>query len=201
MSLSTYAGLQDRLVTLVGDSDFAAADAVDIITLAEARINKEIRHRHMEKALSGTIAAGVMALPSDYVELKHAYVSQTRVVPLQRKTAAWIYTTYPVRSGAEVPRFIARDAGNFIFGPYPGNHSIVGTYFYKFGALSAGLNSLFTDNPDLYLFAALAEAEPVIGRDSRIAIWEAKYEKIRLSVMKEDKDERFSGGPLQITVV
>ncbi len=200
MSLDTYAGIQARIVQLVDDSDFALADAVDIITLAEARINKEIRHRHMEAALSGTIASGVMAIPADYVELKHAYVSQSPVIPLQRKTATWIYSSYPVRSGGEVPRFIARDGTNFIFAPYPGDYAIVGTYYYRLPALSVTLHDLFLDHPDLYLFAALAEAEPVIGRDNRTALWEAKYERIKAGVMKEDRDERFSGGPLQITV-
>lgn len=200
MSLDTYAGLQAKLVALVGDADFATADTVDLITLAEARINKEVRHRLMEKALSGTIASGVLAIPSDYVALKHAYVSRTPVIQLQRKTAEWIYRTYSVRSGAEEPRFIASDGANFIFGPYPGNYSIVGTYYYRFSALSTALNSLFTAHPDLYLFAALAETESFIGRDKRVALWEAKYEKIKNAVTKEDNDERFSGGPLQITV-
>lgn len=200
MSLSTYAGLQAKLVELVDDADFAASDAVDLITLGEGRINKEVRHRYMEKALSGTIAGGVLAIPADYVALKHAYVSATPVKTLQRKTAQWIYETYPVRSGSEMPKFIASDGANFIFGPSPGDYLIAGTYYYRFSPLSTELNDLFTNHPDLYLFACLAETEAFIGRDARIALWEAKYEKVKAAVMGEDKNERFSGGPLQVTV-
>lgn len=198
MTISTYAGLLAKL-TDTNDFTIASADAADLITLAEARINKEVRHRHMEKALSGTMAAGVLALPSDYVELKHARVNGYK--PFARKTAEWIYANYPDRSATARPSYIARDGANFIFGPASdANYAIVGIYYYRFGALSAGLNSLFTDHPDLYLFAAYAESEPFIGRDSRIAIWEAKYEKIKNALRIEERDERFSGGPLTVTV-
>lgn len=205
MSFSTYAAFRTAVVNwllneAVGGS-ISSDDADDIITLGEARINKEVRHRHMEKALSGTIASGVLTVPSDYVELKHAYVSRTPIQVLTRKTAEWIYQTYPVRSSGSVPKFIARDVDNFVFGPYPdGNYSILGTYYYRFGAVSSALNDLFTDHPDLYLFAALAESEPFIGRDKRIPLWEAKYERIKNAVNAEDKTERFSGGPLNVTV-
>jgi hypothetical protein len=72
-------------------------------------------------------------------------------------------------------------------------------YYFKPTALSSSLSSLFTAHPDLYLFACLAEAEPFIGRDTRIGIWEAKYNKIKDSVMREDMDEMVSGSPPVVT--
>jgi hypothetical protein len=200
MSISTYAELRTELLNFIDDTDVDTTDAATLITLAEARIAKEVRHRHMEKALSGTISSGVLTVPSDYVELKHAYISRTPVVPLKRKSAEWIYANYPTRSADGVPLYLAREAGNFIFGPYPDDgYTVAGVYYYRLSALSSAVNSLFTDHPDLYLFAALAEAEPFIGRDARIALWEAKYERIKNAVMREDRAEAFSGGPLQIT--
>jgi hypothetical protein len=159
MSLSTYAGLQTFLVDLINDQEFTSAKTVDLITLAEARVNKEIRHRHMETALSGTMSSGLLTVPSDYVELKHARIANKR--PFKRKTAEWIYENYPERSATGVPLYIARDAGNFIFSPQPdSNYAVVGVYYKRFGALSSAVNDLFTAHPDLYLFAALCETEP-----------------------------------------
>lgn len=207
MSLSTYAGLRTALVNFllndaVGSNSISSTDADDLITLAEARINKEVRHKHMEKALSGTIASGVLTVPSDFVALKFAYIATTPVQVLIPSTSDQIFLQYPNRSSTDVPKYIARDVTNFVFGPFPdGNYSVGGTYYYRFSALSSALNSLFSDHPDLYLFAALAEAAPFVGYDQRMPLWEAKYARILEAVNKEENQSRHSGGPLQVKAI
>jgi hypothetical protein len=63
------------------------------------------------------------------------------------------------------------------------------------------VNALFTNNPDLYLFACLAEAEIIIGRDKRVQLWEAKYQKILGLVNGVDNEESASGSSLQTRTV
>jgi hypothetical protein len=154
----------------------------------------------MEKALTGTISSGVVAIPSDFVELRYAYISGSPTVTLQPKAAEWIFQTYPTRSAMGKPKYIGLDIGNFVFGPYPDSgYTIGGSYYYRFAALSSALNALFTAHPDLYLFAALAESEPYFGRDQRIPTWESRYQNIKNALNKENTQGRFSGGPLQVT--
>ena len=57
-------------------------------------------------------------------------------------------------------------------------------------------NALYLANPDLYLFSALAEAEPFLKNDKRISLWMAKRDAILMDVNGEDDKARFSGGPL-----
>ena len=55
-------------------------------------------------------------------------------------------------------------------------------------------NTLFTDTPDLYLFAALAETEPFLKNDKRVPLWIAKRDAILFDVNKQDAASRFADG-------
>jgi hypothetical protein len=175
----------------------------DFIGLGEARIFREMRVQCMETQLSDTIASGVIAVPSDYVELIHARVDGSPTSPLTKKTSEWIYANYPTRSADGQPKFIAREGGSFIFGPYPDStYSIKGLYYARLAPLSDGntTNWLTENAPDLLLFAALCEAAPYLVKDDRVALWEAKYKNAKDAVQGEDKGEFFSGSPIAMTV-
>lgn len=202
MAITTYALLKTAITSWL-DVPAATYTATidDLVTIAETRIFREARTRDMEAALSDTIANGVIALPASYVALKYAYINSSPVKTLERRPAEWIYANYPTRSSEGQPKFIAREATNFIFGPYPSSaYTVKGIYYKRLAALSGSVNALFLANPDLYLFAALAESEILIGRDARVPLWEAKYTKILLSVNGEDKTEDQSGSPLRMRV-
>jgi hypothetical protein len=200
MSITTYA----ELVTAAGNwlHRGTSLDALipDFITLAENRIYRELRVRQMETAMSITITSGVAAIPSGYRELKYAYIDGTPVGKLERKDSEWIHLNYPTRSADGKPRYIARDAGNFIFGPYPSDgYTLKGTYYKRLAAL-ATTNWLTDDAPDLILWATLCEAAPYIVDDERVPLWENKYAIAKQRVQRESDDEEFSGSPLASTV-
>lgn len=200
MAITTYAELKTAIVSWM---DIATADLTsiidDLVTVAEKRIFREARTRDMEAALSGTISSGAVALPADYVELKTAYIDRSPTQWLERRATQWIYEEYPMRSSSGLPKFISREGTNFIFGPYPDSaYSVKGIYYKRLAALSSGVHALFTNNPDMYLFACLAESEIVIGRDKRIPVWEGKYNKILADVNGEDRREQASGSPLRM---
>ena len=174
----------------------------DLVTVAEARIFREARTKDTEASISTAIASGVVAVPSDYIELKFAYLDTTPSTILERRPAEWIYSQYPTRSSSGIPKCIAREAGNFIFGPYADSgYTLKGVYYKKLAALSTTAHALFTNNPDLYLFGCLAESEILIGRDARIPLWEAKYQKILADVNGQDRAEGASGSTLRMRIM
>jgi hypothetical protein len=186
-----------------GSDAALAVEAEELVQFGENRIYRDLRVRQMETALSDTIASGVIAVPTGYIEMKHARIDGTPTQKMERKDAEWIYHNYPSRSAGSKPKFFAREGSNFIFGPYPdSNYTVKGNYYKKLTALSDDnpTNWLITDVPDLILFAALCEAEPYIQNDERIALWERKYDQIRARVQREDDNEEFSGSPLSATV-
>ena len=208
MSFGSYTSFGTSLATWLLNNNAATVTDVgvtmigDLITVGENRLFREARTRDMEVAMSTAIGSGVIAVPSGYVAMKHAYVNTSPVQRLERRSAEWIYQAYPIRSSTGVPKFFARDATNFIFGPYPDSAYTVNCVYYKHLAALTGsaANALFTANPDLYLFACLAEGDMVIGRDDRIKVWEAKYQKVLMQVNGEDLADGNSGSGLQMRV-
>lgn len=202
MTITSYSEMQSLIKRRLKRGSDLDSYVPDYIRLAEARIYREMRVRAMETALSSTIASGVIAVPSGYRELKHAYVNGSPTSPLQRKNDEWIYANYPTRSSDGKPLFIAREGSNFIFGPYPDStYTIKGIYYKALDALSASNTSnwLITDNPDLLLFASLVEANADLHNDPRAKMWEDRYQQIKADVIREDKNEGFSGSPLAMT--
>lgn len=203
MSLANYTALQTAVTSWM---DVSVADLstviADLITVAENRIFRESRTRDTETALSTAISSGVIAVPSDYIALKHAYVNTNPVRPLKRMALEALYDAYPQRSSNGVPQFIARENNSFIFGPYPdSNYTVNALYYKKLSPLSGANNhALFTNNPDLYLFGCLAESEIVIGRDKRIPVWESKYQRILTVVNGLDAAEAISGSTPRMRV-
>jgi hypothetical protein len=158
--------------------------------------------RGFTAALSSAISSGAVAVPSGYIELKHAYIDGTPVQKLQRKDAEWIYQNYPTRSADGKPKFVAREGDNFIFGPYPDSaYTVKGIYYKRLDALSnSNATNWFTANaPDLLLFATLCEAAPYVREDARIQLWEAKYADVKARIQRQDSAEEFSGSALSVS--
>lgn len=153
----------------------------------------------MEAALSVTISGGVAAIPSDYISLKFAYVNASQAYRLNRKSAAWIYEKYPLRSSTGIPKVIAREGSNFIFGPFPdSDYPITGVYYKNLGAVSSSAHALFLANPDCYLYGALTFAVRDQKDDAGIARWSPLFETSILSAQAVSDKEDYSGGGLEM---
>lgn len=200
MAISTYAELKSAVATFLDVDASDLTDAIDnLVSVAEARIYREAKTRDMETALTGTITSGAVALPSGYISLKLAYLTTSPYSPLERRSADWIYGSYPSRSAEGIPKYIAREGSNFIFGPYPDSgYSIGGIYYKNLGAVSSSAHALFTNNPDLYLYCALARSEAIFGRDDRTKLWEAEYQRILNDVNGLHSMEDVSGGSIRM---
>lgn len=200
MPFNTIAALETALISWT-NAGITSAQAQDLITLGEDRIYREIKTRQMESSTAMAMTAGEITIPSNMIELRDAYLSANPQRALQRKTPDWIRTQYPDSSAYGKPRFIARDNGKFIFGPRPdSDYSVVVNYYARpVTAVGGTLSGILLSSPGLLLYAALSESEPFLGRDERVAVWEAKYQNLRNEILLEDKKEKTSGAALAVT--
>lgn len=193
MAITSYSTLKTAIADWL-DRDDLSAEIDTFIDFTEAVFARELRIKAMETALSATMSSGVVTVPSDYLELKFAYLNTSPTTWLQIADPGMVYAQYPTRSSSGKPRLIARDAGNFIFGPFPDSDYVLqGTYYAKLTALSSSNETnWFTDNaPDLLLYGALVAATPYIGDDERAVIWKAQYEEALREVARQDDKERW----------
>lgn len=204
MAISTYSDLKTAVYAWVdaASGDFSGTTIDDLIMLGHQRIMREVRCREMEATLTGTITTGVVALPAGYIDLKYAILDNEQPTKyLEKRTAPFIYQRYPHRDVSGRPNYVAREFNNLIFGPYPDQGTKYKLYacYYKRQTLTTTLtfNEVFRVHPDLYLSASIAEAVPFLGQDSRLQIWEAKYQQIRNDLMNEVNTEHYEGSEVK----
>jgi hypothetical protein len=182
MAISTHAELLTAVNSWldVSSSDWATNQATDLVMLGEKWINAKVRSPEMEATLGATVsAAGIAAAPTGFLGLKYAYVeSSGEAVPLRSVPPEQVYGRYPARTEGTTPAIVAYTAGNFICGPAGVGSVLKGVYYKRQGPLSSATYDLFTNHPDLFLFAALAEADLILGRDERVGRWMQKRDEI-----------------------
>jgi hypothetical protein len=199
MTIAVYSDLTGAVGNWLKRDDLTSY-IPDLVALGEKRIFDELRVHEMEGAFSVAIASGVVALPADYIEAKVLYLDGSPIVPLIRTDLQHLYTEYPTRSSDAAPAYVARNGTNLEFGPYPDStYTVKGTYYQKPSVLSASTttNTIFPIYWDLYLWAALCEAEPFIKNDPRLAVWENKYQQVLARVNGRERKERASGSTIR----
>lgn len=162
--------------------------------------------RWMEDSLSVAISSGVAAVPADFLGLRAAYLDGISAPPLQWVSLQQLLTRFP-RTISGQPKWISRDAENFVFGPVAQSGTLVGTYYAKPETLRAADSGGTSDEhwlvlnaPDLLLYGALMEAEAFLKNDQRIPLWKAAYDEALSAYRKFQCEQSYSSSGLSVTV-
>ena len=191
MALATYSDLQSAISSWLDRSDLAAR-IPDFISIGEARIAREVRSRLQEQRVT-TTADDYVNVPADFLEMRSVWLTTNgRVIPLQYVAPDALFTMYP-SDDTGIPKYFTIFGDEIRFGPLPDSaYQIQLWYFKKLEALSDETNSLFTRNPDLYLYAALCAAVPFLKNDNRIQVWESLYQQVKNQVNESERKGRES---------
>ncbi len=157
---------------------------------------------------AGISPSGNMAVSSDYLELKYMILTfgGGQTTRMERKPSEWIYQFYANRTPSNLPQYVSRDGGVYIFAPFPdSNYAVSGLYYQRPAYLSDTnttnwiLNSNNINYGNLLLYACLAEAADFIMDSTASALWNGKFMQKAMQIQFADKQERWSGSPLSMT--
>ena len=197
MALDTYSGLQTAIGDFLNRSDLTAA-IPDFIRLAEAQMQRDIRHWRMEKRATATIDARFSAVPSDFLALIRIQPKLTER-PLLLATADEMQTRRAYDNNtAGLPEYVAVIGGEFEFYPTPDDdYTAELLYRRTIPALSDSntTNWLLDLAPDAYLYGALLQTAPYLQEDVRIGAWGQLYQNVVNGLNRESKRGKH-GGPL-----
>ena len=195
MSIATYAELQSAISNWLDRSDLTSYTA-DFITIGESGIAREVRSQIQEQRTTASLSttSPYINLPSDYLEHRSLWLSTSPKVNLEYLAPGEFFDRHPSTSTGSPTSFTI--IGDEIrFGPIPDSaYTVELWYWKKLTALSSAVNTLFTGNPDLYLYASLAAAEPFLKNDKRIAVWESLYGRVRDQVNDLEMKKRYPSG-------
>jgi len=174
MALTNYSDLLSAVAGWLNRTDLTSR-IPDFITLAESRLNRELRLRVMEEETPLTITAGnrTVALPTGFLEPIALWSTDT---PYRRQL---IYLS-PVQmdvdtSAGEIYYWTITGSNIEVDRPTSPTLSMIMRYLKSFALTEAApTNWLMTNHPDAYLFATLVEAAPYLRDDKLLAIWLAR---------------------------
>ena len=159
MALNTFTALKASVADFLNRDDLTAV-IPDFISLAEAQINRDVRHWKMEARSSGQQDPSdeYMQIPADWVETirLHLTGSGTSVVNLISRDAM-----ADKRQGdndtSGTPMYYTHADGQFQLYPTPNATTDFELHYYQKipSLISNSDNWLLLDSPDVYLYGAL----------------------------------------------
>ncbi len=173
-----------------------------IIGLAEDRVYRDLRASTMVTALSVAVSSNSADLPSNLLELKEVYFSGKRpldIIPLDRlRTLEADGST-----GGSDAIYCAQDGDALRFWPST-TGTALGSYYAKPVALLDSLSFVsqptFARYPELFVFASLVEAMPFLGMESKVQMWDARYQRALSDAMQDEAMRVYGGGKLRMRV-
>ena len=203
MAFTSYTTLKTKIGEYLARTDLDA-QIPDFIRLAEERLRRDLRIRQMLKVATASTTAddSTVSLPSDFLAMKDLHLDTNPVRVLQfQNTSNFFRNARTTDKG--VPTMYSLLGSEFQFAPYPdATYTLRMVYYYKPDFLSdSNASNLFLANcPDLLLYGALAEAEPYLMNDERIATWASLYDRGLASLRASDDDSEYPSSPMSITL-
>ena len=205
MALGTFTELKDAVADWLDRSDLTAR-IPDFITLAEARLNRDLRIRPMEVRSSMETTSGqrYFNLPGGYLQMRNMQMNTNPITPLEYITPEMLDRLYGSDTTGK-PRAYTLIGDEIQLAPVPDSDYTVEMAFYeKFTPLGDGTSGTVTNNwltlnaPDVLLYGSLLEAEPFIKNDERIALWLNAYNGAIRKLQDADDRDRHSGSAMRV---
>lgn len=192
------AGIADLLMR-----DDLVAQIPTFIRLAEARIDRELRHFRQEVRSNALLSGRYSALPPDYLQPIRMEIVDgvpTEVTPM---SLAGAQAFRDQRSGmVGRPTNYALSGGSFELYPTPDEGYEMSLLYYgrlpRLGAPDPS-NWLLQEAPDAYLYGAAVHSAPFLKDDERIQVWEAFYKLAIDGMNTASEDAKWAGTGLKIT--
>jgi hypothetical protein len=201
MAIGTYAELQTAVANWLNRDDLTA-NIPDFITLCEARLNRVLRTRAMEGLYTASTISGQRDynLPPNYLQMRALRLNTSPLTVLEYVSPEIMDRVWAGSSGGKPVAYTIK-ANELFLGPSPDAvYTMEMDYYRKFDSLSTIIttNAMLTDNPDVYLYGSLLEAEPFIKNDSRIQVWGTSFYKAITDIQDQDSKDRHSGSEMRI---
>lgn len=197
MAITDNATLQTALSNWLGRTS-ESARYPEWISLCEADIRRNLRKKVTVGAL--TIDTNPEALPATVDELRVLRFNTASLqYPLTEVTPAALADLR--RTGSGRPHYYATLNGSVYLDITPDQaYTTEIVYFELLTPLSAGVNAVITDSPDIYLYGTLIHSAPYLEHDERLPLWQGLYQKALDDENNRRERAELGGSPMIINL-
>jgi hypothetical protein len=195
----TYSELKSAIADFLNRQDLTSVIPT-FIQLAEASINRTVRHWRMLSRATATVDSQFTDLPDDFLEAKNIQLNSNPITPLSFVTMEHADLLRAGRYQTEgTPKYYTLVSDTIEVIPIPdAEYTIELSYYAKVPTLSESVTSnwLLENSPDAYLYGALVHSAPYLKDDPRIPVWVGLFEKALSDLKMETERTEFSGSAL-----
>ena len=190
-----YGELQDAIKSYLYDRTDLVAVIPTFIQLAERRIYRMLRVPANETIVRFPAhASGSINLPTDFLEAKILTVGK---VPMKRISDLEHLRKQDRRGASGPPREFSRIGAQLHLYPTPDEAVDVALVYWRdmSGSLvqTTDTNEVLRIAADVYLHGALMEASAYLGQDSRIPVWQARYQEELAQIQQQAAEAEYAG--------
>jgi hypothetical protein len=203
MAITTYSELQDALLAWANKQDIAQS-LPTFISLAEADMQRKLRHWRMEKRSTATLNTQYSTLPTDFLEPIRTMLIGNKPIRLELIGVGELAERRQTVQGTSgQPRFYAIVDGNIEMFPAPdGDYTLEIVYYAAIPALSSSntTNWLLDNYSDAYLYGSLVHTAPFLGDDARVQTWSLLYDNAINAINAESEKTKTAGAGRRIQI-
>lgn len=202
MAITTYDELKTSIANWLNRDDLTAV-IPDFISLAEADINRKVRHWRMEERATATLNAQYEALPAKWIAPIRLLLLGDPAFDLMPAGQAEMSGMRGKSNTPGRPRFYALTQGELEFYPTPNDdYDLEMVYYEKPDPLSASnaTNWVLTNFPDVYLYGSLVHSAPYLADDQRAQTWAALYQAAIDLVINDGQEAKLGGSGRRINI-
>jgi hypothetical protein len=203
MALANYADLQASVAAWAHRTDLVAI-IPDFVTMAEARISRDLRIRKQITSSTLVTVANTqsVALPTDWLEFENVSVATSPSVQLTYVPVEHIDANFS-SSYTDTPSCFTIEGDNILFAPTPdAAYNITAIYYARFPSLiTNSTNWLMTNHPNIYLFACLIEVYSYLRNADAAQLYLQRYQSELAQLQNVDDRATHSGSALRVKVV
>lgn len=201
MAFTNYSALKTTIANYLGRTDLTN-QIPDFITLAETRLQRELRTRPMLKSATATMTGGdnTVGLPTDFLEMRDIFIQGNPRQPVSYMSPSAFTRNARAEDGGKCIDYTILGS-ELAFAPIPDAAYVLEMLYYSKPTVLSDTNTsnVFLANyPDLLLYGALAQAEPYLMNDARLATWASLYANTLELITTSDDSSEYNGVPLQM---
>ena len=203
MAITTYAELKTSITDFLNRDDLTTV-APTFISLAEADMQRRVRHWRQEKRSNANLNSRYSDVPGDFLEVIRFGVTGDNNSTLEMISQSQMLDRRMQNGNTSgSPRYYALTAGEIELFPSPSAITSTELYYYsKIDALSASTasNWMLANHPDAYLYGSLVHSAPYLSDDSRITMWAALYQAAIDAINAESESVKFGGSGRRLNI-
>jgi len=204
MAVDTYNNLKLAIADFLARDDLTS-QIPDFITMAEARMSRELETRSQEKRATASTVAGneYLALPTDLREVREVKLNTTPLTVLSYYSPSALDTKFS-SGGQGKPLGYSIVGDEIKLRPVPDAvYTLEIVYIGTVVALSATnqTNNILSRSPDAYLYGSLAEAYAFLLDEARAAQYMQRFTLALEQIKVDEQRSHYGTGSLFISSV